>query len=694
MIFFLLIFKTIMTTLCLNMIVKNESAIILRLLESVTPFIDSFCICDTGSTDNTIEIILKHFENTNIKGKIIQEPFQNFGYNRTLALNACADVLNSDYILLLDADMIFQYRYKNLSPHDFKSKLTQYHYYHILQGNSTFNYQNVRIVKNRCGFSYWGVTHEYVKCPMNTTIGSFNVDQLFILDIADGGCKDDKAERDIRLLTNGLIENPNNDRYTFYLANTYRDQCKYEDAIFYYKKRIEIGGWDQEVWFSHYSIGKCYFQMGKQSDAIFHLLEAYSTFPSRIENLYEIIKYYRKSCKYNLAYKFFLIADEIRKTTDTRNHLFSQIDVYDYKLDYELSIIGYYFNTLKFDLKLISMKILKYYSIHQPKFLSVISNYKFYADAITNFSTSINQLNLTLLNSIGNSLINDSTMVSSTPSISYGRDLNELVVLVRFVNYKIDEKGQYINSTNITTINVIAIIDTTSPVWILKAQSILNYDKKYDDYYIGIEDIRILRKTIGDKISFSYSSNRNINGNMLVEHGIIDINSSSCILSNHLAKVSSRTTEKNWVLFSDHNFEEKCVYEWFPLTIGSINTDGLFQTTFEQHNVPYFFKSIRGSTNGVVINDEIWFICHLVSYEDRRYYYHLVVVIDKQTYQLKTYTPLWTFEKCKVEYTLGLVYSNDQFIIGYSTMDDSTKYTSISKSVFDTMMILNDSINC
>jgi hypothetical protein len=64
---------------------------------------------------------------------------------------------------------------------------------------------------------------------------------------------------------------------------------------------------------------------------------------------------------------------------------------------------------------------------------------------------------------------------------------------------------------------------------------------------------------------------------------------------------------------------------------------------------------MRGSTNGVVIDDEIWFICHLVSYEDRRYYYHIMVVLDKNSYRLKSYTPLWTFEKQKVEYTLGMV---------------------------------------
>ena len=49
-------------TLCLNMIVKNESKIILRLLDSVLRIIDCYCICDTGSNDDTIEKIEYYFK--------------------------------------------------------------------------------------------------------------------------------------------------------------------------------------------------------------------------------------------------------------------------------------------------------------------------------------------------------------------------------------------------------------------------------------------------------------------------------------------------------------------------------------------------------------------------------------------------------------------------------------------------------
>ena len=164
---------------------------------------------------------------------------------------------------------------------------------------------------------------------------------LFINDIGDGGAKTEKFERDIRLLTKGLEELPGNDRYTFYLANSYRDSGQFQNAIDTYKKRIEIGGWREEVWHSYYSIGKCYKDLGDMPNAIYYWMEAYQFFPDRIENLYEIMSHYRISGKNQLAYMFYELADYERSRNRSTDHLFLQKDVYDYKIDYEFSIVGY-----------------------------------------------------------------------------------------------------------------------------------------------------------------------------------------------------------------------------------------------------------------------------------------------------------------------------------------------------------------
>ncbi len=91
-----------MYNLTLNMIVKNEAPNIERCLESVAPFIDYYVICDTGSTDNTKEVIKNFFEKKGIPGEILDHEWKHFGHNRTLALKACHG--KTKWALMIDAD--------------------------------------------------------------------------------------------------------------------------------------------------------------------------------------------------------------------------------------------------------------------------------------------------------------------------------------------------------------------------------------------------------------------------------------------------------------------------------------------------------------------------------------------------------------------------------------------------------------
>ncbi len=220
-------------TLCLNMIVKNESKIITRLFDSVLPIIDCYCICDTGSTDNTIQIIIDYFASKGVSGKVVSEPFKNFCHNRNYALKACEGM--SDYVLLMDADMVLEIK-------EFEKKmLLSATSFSLIQGGDSLQYQNLRIVKNDGLYEYCGVTHEYINTPSNSKTLLLEKNVLFIRDYGDGGAKHDKFERDIRLLLDGIKEEPNNQRYYFYLANSYHDSGRFGEAINVYKKRIELG---------------------------------------------------------------------------------------------------------------------------------------------------------------------------------------------------------------------------------------------------------------------------------------------------------------------------------------------------------------------------------------------------------------------------------------------------------------------
>jgi hypothetical protein len=122
------------------------------------------------------------------------------------------------------------------------------------------------------------------------------------------------------------------------------------------------------------------------------------------------------------------------------------------------------------------------------------------------------------------------------------------------------------------------------------------------------------------------------------------------------------------------------IYSWWPLLIGRIEeNEFVLEHAFNHH--PKFFRFLRGSTNGIIIGDEIWFICHFVSDEHgRRYYYHIFFILDSTRYTINRYSNLFTFEGRSIEYCLGLVYFQDShdFMIGYSVFDRETKYITIS----------------
>lgn len=93
----------------LNCIVRNESKVIERMLESVYKHIDYWVIQDNGSDDGTQDIIKKFFEKNKIPGFLYHEPWQFLGYNRNHSLQTCLKSNHGcDYVLRMDADEVLQ----------------------------------------------------------------------------------------------------------------------------------------------------------------------------------------------------------------------------------------------------------------------------------------------------------------------------------------------------------------------------------------------------------------------------------------------------------------------------------------------------------------------------------------------------------------------------------------------------------
>lgn len=327
-----------MIKIILCMIVRNESRIIERCLRNAMPMIDAISICDTGSDDNTVELIKSFCDKNNLKGCVWSDPWKNFGHNRsrslTYAVKTATELgwdLDKTYALLLDADMNLI-----IKPTFGKQKLVSDGYL-IIQKNSVLTYYNTRFVKLSKPWKCIGVTHEYWGAD-----GAINskLEDVLIDDVNDGGCKHDKYERDIRLLTQGIEDEPNNERYYFYLAQSYMDAGKVNEGIEWYKKRVEKGGWGEEVFYSLLRIGHGYLRQNEVEKAIFYYLKAHNYRPSRSEAIYEAAHRYRMMGQYHLSYMF---AKEGKKIPYPKDDLlFIRHDIYGFLLDFEISISAYY----------------------------------------------------------------------------------------------------------------------------------------------------------------------------------------------------------------------------------------------------------------------------------------------------------------------------------------------------------------
>jgi glycosyltransferase involved in cell wall biosynthesis len=272
--------------LCLNMIVKNEMANLERCLAAVADHVACWVVGDTGSTDGTQEFITSFFARRRLPGELHSFPFRNFEQARNIALDrATASKLNYDYLLLADADM-------ELVVEDvgFRSRLEAPGYRLIQRTDSGLSYFNTRLTRRNSGARYHGVTHEYLDVPG----GVEELRGVWYKDHATGANRVDKFERDIRLLTEALKQEPENHRYWFYLAQSYRDAGRMAEAVEAYAKRATMGGWEEEAWYARLEEARGLKRLGDESGFLRQAVAAFNQRPHRAEPLYELARFYRE----------------------------------------------------------------------------------------------------------------------------------------------------------------------------------------------------------------------------------------------------------------------------------------------------------------------------------------------------------------------------------------------------------------
>lgn len=331
-----------MNKIGLCMIVKNESKVIKRCLDSVKPLIDYVCISDTGSTDDTVQIILQWMKENNIKGEVNKENWKNFAFNRSKSLENLRKHKDIDYALVIDADEILNFD-DNFNFNEFKNNLTA-DLYSIICKFGNIEYERTNIFKNSKKFYYKCVLHEYLDC-YEPILSRDTAKGLYNIPIQDSARNTDtqKYQNDAKMLEEALKTETDPfliSRYTFYLAQSYKDCEQKGKAIYWYNKRAELGGWNEEIYCSLYQIGRLKEIMGyPEDDIIQSYMRAHEKCPLRIEALHNAIKFCRTHGRNHQAY---IIGKYARSLPVNKSGLFVETWMWDYGLDDEFSIACYW----------------------------------------------------------------------------------------------------------------------------------------------------------------------------------------------------------------------------------------------------------------------------------------------------------------------------------------------------------------
>ena len=332
-------------SICLNMIVKNEANNLPRLFASLKDVVTSYVISDTGSTDNTIELIQELGNKYNISGIIIENEWVNFAHNRNIALNKAYElvdlgIIQATWFLIIDADE--ELINKNKSA---QIRLDSNISYKIHKLYKEISYSTIAFLSLEQSRWHWeGSIHNFLVNDTDSPLKTLK--DFYIKSHHFEGAKSknfsnqrEKSMSDSKFLEIEIAKNNTIEPFRYFIqGNEYLEFEENEKALIAYKKCLEKAHQKDLIYFSLIQIGVIYaFKEKNYSIGNEFFTKANKILPERKEGYYYLGKIAQITKKFIEAKNYYLQAKEISKIP--YNDFLFDLSIYHWKVDVDLILV-------------------------------------------------------------------------------------------------------------------------------------------------------------------------------------------------------------------------------------------------------------------------------------------------------------------------------------------------------------------
>ncbi len=263
-----------------------DTGLLEQCFESVRPYVEEIVVVDTGSTDNTPEIVKRYADVFEVFTEC-NDPETGKIANFAAARNRSFDLARQPWVMWMDSDDVLrgaenlaklvEIGEMNKGTKDW-CYLFPYEYIYSPEGKCTCVHYRERLLSRRAAMQWVNPVHEVMIPADLAQLTLVPCDDVVFQHRRQQSKKPQEGGRNLRILQKLVEQDGSTDaRQFYYLGLEYANAGQYEQAVQWLAKYVGVSGWDDEKTMAALKLSELAYTHGQAREGIVWAFRAVET---------------------------------------------------------------------------------------------------------------------------------------------------------------------------------------------------------------------------------------------------------------------------------------------------------------------------------------------------------------------------------------------------------------------------------